>query len=224
MPSGALLDNDVVLKTCCYAAIDAMLGCLGKVGPVAVLGMARFVLASRIAKARNIVNKASATAALAVLLAAADTVEPDSSDVALAAEFEAEASARGVALDSGESLLLAVLLQRGTSLMLTGDKRAVAAIEAVAWALGCATRATGRVACLEQLFMELLARCEAEWLHERVCSEPEADKALSVCFACNSHMFIVDSAVDGLVSYINDLRIQAPTVLVATDDLSAVFA
>lgn len=108
--------------------------------------------------------------------------------------------------------------------MLTGDKRAIAAIEAVARALGCATGATGRVACLEQLFMELLAHCEAEWLHERVCSEPEADKALSVCFACSSPTFVVDSAVDGLVSHINDLRIQAPTILVATDDLSAVFA
>lgn len=93
MPSGALLDNDVVLKTCCYAAVDDMLGCLGQVGPVAVLGAARFVLASRIAKARNIVNKASATAALGALLAAAATVEPDSSEIALAADFEAEASA-----------------------------------------------------------------------------------------------------------------------------------
>jgi hypothetical protein len=224
MPNGALLDNDVALKTCCYAAVDDMLSCLGQVGPVAVLGVARFVVASRIAKAQNIVNKTSAAAALNALLAAVTTLESDNTEIALAAEFEAEALARGVALDSGESQLLAVLLQRGTSLMLTGDKRAIAAIEAVAQAFRCATSATGRVACIEQLFMELLARCEVESLHERVCSEPNADKALSICFACHSQSFVVDNAVNGLISYINDLRMQAPTILVATNDLSAVFA
>jgi hypothetical protein len=53
MPNGALLDNDVVLKTCCYATVDDMLTCLGQLGPVAVLGVARFV-SHRVSQRRRI--------------------------------------------------------------------------------------------------------------------------------------------------------------------------
>ena len=216
-----LLDNDVMLKTCCYAVVDDVVQCLREIaGHVLALGVAAFVLRNRIARATYIADKEAAAAALGRLLDAISLLEPADEEVALAADLEAEAQARSASLDSGESLLLAVLLLRCAALMLTGDKRAIHAIEVITHALGYAPRATGRIACLEQLVVALLGRCEPDSLHQRICREPAADTAVSLCFSCNSGAFSVENALQGLSSYISAVRSQAPTVLVPQDDLS----
>lgn len=224
MPKGVLLDNDVILKTCCYAIAGDVLICLEEIGEVSLLGAAHFVLAARIMKASNIANKETARTELSTFLRATAVLEPNDAEVALAADLETEALARGIMLDSGESLLTAMLLSRDSALMITGDKRAIAAIEVVSHALDKAKDATGRIACLEQLLMTLLIRCTPVSVRERICREPAVDRALSICFACSSGRFTMEAIAEGLGSYIGNLRSQAPTVLVVSHDLSAVVA
>ena len=128
----------------------------------------------------------------------------------------------GAELDEGESQLLAVLIVRSAALLLTGDKRAVRAMEPVVDAAGYTERVAHRVACLEQIAMALVGRHGAEAIHRRVCGEAAVDKSLANCFSCASGFCRQESILDGLRSYIADLRRDAPRVLVDSDDLSAV--
>jgi hypothetical protein len=217
------MDNDVVLKTCCYGFVDEVLGCLaGETRTVHVLGAIQFVLSNAIAKKKNIVNKAIASERLAQFLGMVKLLEPDVDELLLAAEFEAAAQAHDLELDPGESQLLAVLVRRSATLLLTGDKRAIRAIEPVVTASGHVQQAERRVACLEQIVMTIVARHGAEMVHQRVCQEAAVDKSLSIRFSCASGNCNPQSICDGLSSYIGSIRRDAPRALVDTDDLSSV--
>jgi hypothetical protein len=149
-------------------------------------------------------------------------IEPDDEELALAAEFEEVAQSLGVDLDGGESQLLAVLIRRSAALLLTGDKRAILAMEPIVQAGSYHDQVARRVACLEQIAMALISRHGAETIHRRVCSEAAIDKSLANCFSCISGFCRPESILEGLTSYIADLRRQAPRVLVDSDDLSTV--
>jgi hypothetical protein len=220
-----LMDNDVILKICCYDIVDELMGCtVGKLRTAHVLGVARFVLGKAISKAKNIANKERAAERLASLLSRVALIEPDVDELSLAAEFEETAQVRGVALDGGESQLLAVLIRRSAGLLLTGDKRAIRAMEPVVKAGAYGEQVTRRVACLEQIAMALIGRHGVESIHRRICSEVAIDKSLSNCFSCASGFCREESIVEGLASYIADLRRDAPFALVESDDLSTVVA
>jgi hypothetical protein len=223
MADQVLMDNDVILKACCYDVVDEVIGCVaGKARPVHALGVVQYVLAKAISKRSNIANKERATDRLAHLLGSVALIEPNGDELLLAAEFEETAQSRGVDLDGGESQLLAVLIRRSAALLLTGDKRAIRAIESVVQARGCNEQAARRVACLEQIVMALVGRHGAETIHWHVCGEAAVDKSLAVCFSCSSGSCHPESILEGLASYIADLRRQAPCVLVDSDDLSTV--
>jgi hypothetical protein len=222
MSNDILLDNDIILKVCCFDFVAEVIECLQKGREVWVLGTARFVLNSRIKRSISIRNKDSAIKSLANLIAQTRTVEPDDSEVAFAAEFESRATANNLILDGGESLLLAVLLGRSAELMLTGDKRAISAIEAITPAITNQATPTGKLGSLEQLFLHLLSKIDVLQMHQKICREPSADLSLTNCFSCNSGQVSLDDAILGLMSYIRALRLQAPTVLVASEDLSSV--
>jgi hypothetical protein len=223
MADGVLIDNDIVLKTCSYDAVDELIACVsGRSRTIHVLGVAKFVLTKAIKKRANILNKERAFACVARLMASVKLLEPDVDELALAAELEETAQSREVELDGGESQLLAVLIQRAASLLLTGDKRAIRAIEPVVRACGYETNVAGRVACLEQVIMAMIGRHGAEIIRAKICSEAAADISLAICFSCVSQSRSQESIVEGLVSYINDLRRSAPSVLIDSNDLSAV--
>jgi hypothetical protein len=222
MADGVLLDNDIVLKVCCYKAVKETLACLGQAGEVAVLGSAAFVLPSVIVRSSSIVHKEEVTSGVLAMLSTIAIAEPDDDEIDLAAEFETAALVLGVNIDTGESLLFAMLLQRNSRLVLTGDKRAIEAFEVVGQRLNQLSAAAGRVGSLEQLFATLLSYCDPISLHRQVCREPAADKTLAVCFACTSGSFHLGGAIEGLRSYTKHLRQRAPTVLVSADDLSTV--
>ena len=76
----------------------------------------------------------------------------------MAADLEFRAQTTGLDLDVGESQLCAVLVMRMVPMLLTGDKRAISAIEhlfdlepRIGWI-------AGRVYCLEQLFAQFAPR------------------------------------------------------------------
>jgi hypothetical protein len=219
---GALLDNDIILKACRYLLTPKLMNVVSACGQSAVLGSAKFVLRHRIARSRGRVDKAAVTAALDALLMTVAELEPYEPEVLLAADFQEMAQLHSLALDPGESLLLAVLVLRPAALLLTGDKRAIVAAEWVLEQRSLLSSAEGKVACLEQIAAELMRAIGPDSLRAKICADCEADMALSICFSCGSEAFSESNALEGLSSYLRELRAAAPRLLVHSDDLSSI--
>jgi hypothetical protein len=220
MRSELLCDNDVILKACCYDLSIEVVLCLGRIGTWFILGSASFVIADRIKRSNSICSKERAVQNFALFREQAKVIEPSDAEISLAAELETVAQQFNLALDSGESLLLAVLVTRdAVDLLLTGDKRAIQAIEALGDHHELVAGLRHAVACLEQLFLSLLKWESIDLLQNRVCSERMADVALTICFSCASGQYTLESIRAGLASYVAALRPQAKRALVASDDL-----
>jgi hypothetical protein len=218
MASAVLVDNDVALKIACYSLVDETLKAttVGDVPP-AMLGVARFVIRGRLARARDIVDAERACAAFERLLQASSLVEPDEGELAFAADLEAEAIRRDVELDGGESQLLAILATRGCRLLLTGDKRAIAAVAGIAL-----EQVARRIACLEQLIAHIIGMVGATAVRTAVCSEPTTDRAITLCFSCGEQTAPVDGdLLAALASYAGHVDRAAPGMLLPGPDLAA---
>lgn len=202
-----LVDNDIVFKLCAYARHRALIdGTLSS--PASMLPVGRFVLRDLARKSRKVSNRANVEAAVEEVIAGLEVVSPDNAVIALAAEFEEMANARALELDPGESQLLAVLLLQGAKLLLTGDKRAITAIEALGQ-----EGIQGRIGSLEQVLLALFEREDIDELRSAVCSEPFIDVAGTACFACHS-VRVQDADIRaGLHSYIGTLKKIAPNVM-----------
>lgn len=210
MSEHILVDNDVALKIACYTLVDEVVAAIGVDGvPPAMLGVGRFVIRKRLARASNISDAVRASAAFERLLHAISLVEPNDAEIALAAEFEAEANRHNLELDGGESQLLAILSTRACPLLVTGDKRAIVAMATVA-----PVHATARIACLEQLIARIVGAVGSASVRVGVCAEPNTDRAVTLCFSCDSPVAPADGEVlAALNSYINHLNRAAPGVL-----------
>ena len=200
-------DNDVVLKAASYRLAQRLW-----TQSVGVLGAARFVLARALERGGTR-DPAAARVALDELLAASEVLEPTDEELATAAELERDAQRAGLALDSGESQLAAMVVTREMELLDTGDKRAITAFAALEHE---ACRALcGRLRCLEQLFVPLLEADDFDSVVAAVCAEPDVDIAITLCFACSSGgASRPDHVRTGLDSYIAALRRAAPDMLV----------
>lgn len=214
----AVVDNDVLLKTCLYRLDAELTGSLYQAGIVAAaLPVARYVVRSRLQRHRA-TSATNACAALERILARMAAAEPSPDELALAATFESDAQRQNLELDGGESQLLAMVLARGLRLLLTGDKRAIRAIEQL---VGDRTPA-GFVGCFEQLMLTLVRLVGVAYLRGQVCNEQAVDRTMSACFACHSSTADPDSVIEGLHSFTEALRTSAGRVLVAADDLSGI--
>jgi hypothetical protein len=215
-----VIDNDIVQKICLYGFDGELTELLCQSGLVAaVLPVARYVVQSRLRRLAP-VDKIDANDALERLLSHIIAVEPDADELELAAAFESEALRQNLELDGGESQLLAMMLTRDLRLLMTGDKRAVRAIDRLA-----DHRLPARfVCCLEQLVLVFVRRLGVAFVREHVCKKPAADKAMATCFACHSSVSDTAAVVEGLCSFIEDLRKSARRVLIAADDLSRLVA
>lgn len=212
-----LVDNDVVLKSCCYGIDELLLELLDDVGATPlILAVARFVISGRIKRDRSLVDPERARASFERSIGRFREVEPTEAELAVAAEFEAAAQALNLELDGGESQLLAILIERRLALLLTGDKRAIVAIERIA-----ADMLPGpSIVCMEQVMTTLLGRIGLTRLRERVCAEPAVDQAMTSCFACRSTVVDAPSVEEGLRSYVGHLRKSSSRILLQADDLS----
>jgi hypothetical protein len=158
-------------------------------------------------------DAAVAEAELVGFLAEQMAIETTPEEQALAATLEATAQSLLVNLDTGESQLLAVLAARTLPSLLTGDKRAIVAIERLINAVAEIAGVSDKVTCLEQLVRHIVVLGDAAKIREAVCREPDIDRALSICFSCYNSEQPIASVIEGLESYISDLRRKAPRVL-----------
>jgi hypothetical protein len=209
------VDNDIVLKASCYGASSALWPVDATPMSIGVLGQARFVVSKRLKRMRLTGSVDDAMAELALILEHAELLEPNETEIILAANIEARAAEGSHELDSGESQLAAIVVIRGLPLLQTGDKRAIRGMEALLDAISELIGLVGRVMCLEQLVHAAVSRGSLDDLRGPICREPAVDTALSMCFACHSPNPSADDVLEGLASYIEDLRRDALRVLVA---------
>ena len=154
-----LVDNDVLLKTSCLDLVADLIELLaGGSRDVAGLALARFVLKRKIEKSGRIADRQRATKALETVLASILALEPDDTELGLAAQYEEHALSAGYAFDSGESQLLAVLVNRAAKVTVTGDKRAVAAAWRLATDLEIVPALAGRLGCFEQVMLGICGK------------------------------------------------------------------
>jgi hypothetical protein len=210
-----VVDNDIVLKGACYGLLPDVCGEGSEVPAedLGVLSSCRFVVADRIRRHGSLRDTDRALQALAPFLEATTILDPTEDEQRLAADIEFGAQGLGLPLDAGESQLCAVLVERSIPLMLTGDKRAIVAMEQLLEAYDWLSDACGKVRCLEQLILVLIDRIEPDIVRACICGEPHVDTALGICFSCHEDATTEASIVECLESYINHLRSQAPHIL-----------
>jgi len=208
-----VLDNDVLIKGAAYELLKELVQAIPAVEEdIGLLGASRFLVPSRLKKSE--LNKEYEVVILHFekLAEKANFIEPTEEESKFAGELEFLAQKKNLSLDSGESQLLAVLKVRALNKMVTGDKRAIASMEVVSEELINIEEMRGKVTCLEQLFC-ILIRKLGQTVCEQVCQEPHIDKTLSICFCCHNAESTADQWVEGLKSYIDDIRRQAPILL-----------
>ncbi len=205
------VDNDLVLKAACYD----LAANFWPSARVAVLGAARYVVPKAIERGRAR-DAAAALKALEQLLAESTALEPSDREVALAAEIEVVAQREHLSIDTGESQLGAIVIERAIAVLETGDKRAIRGLEQVLPHVAEACALAGKVRCFEQIVLRALNHVAFEEAAHAVCAEPDVDKAMSICFSCYSDATATEASTrQGLESYISALRQDAPRVLAA---------
>jgi len=210
----AAIDNDILFKGACYGLLSQLIGTTcSETEVVGVLGSARFVVGKKIEKSKLRRNRAAALAIFLEFLNQSEAMEPTPDEQDMAADLELTAQRLGINLDSGESQLCAMLVYRVLPLLLTGDKRAIKAMERLVNADNRLVAICGKVRCLEQLVLDALANWDNAAFRKAVCSEPEVDKALAICFSCTNQSIEVASVIEGLQSYIGSLRMESSRVL-----------
>jgi hypothetical protein len=210
----AVIDNDILSKGTCYGVLPALLGPYGGVNKgIGILGAARFVLPEKIRKRKLNRGTDAALKDFAEWISGLTELEPTGVEQQLAAEFESLAQRVGVNLDVGESQLCAIVVERGIGVLLTGDKRAIAAIENLLDSHDRLMAICGKLRCLEQAVLDVLEAANYAAIRVAICSERDVDKALTICFGCASPDIQHPQILVGLNSYIRALRGEAKRVL-----------
>jgi hypothetical protein len=203
------IDNDILIKCSCFDFLRELPD-----GPAfLILGAARFVVEHELATDPVINDPTNARSRFQDFLKVASTLEPTPEEVKFATELEEAAATYDLPLDTGESQLCAIATLRALSLVVTGDKRAITALERMTAHVPRLRGLEQRLVCLEQLVLGLISAFGVPEMRERVCKEPLIDKAMSICFSCATEELDASSVTDGLRSYVSDLRRQAATVL-----------
>jgi hypothetical protein len=210
----AAVDNDILFKGACYGLLDRLITVIPSTpAGVGVLGAAKYVVSSKIRRATLAKSAAHALSRLEDLLQSAEVLEPTVEEQRYAAELEASAQQSRLQFDTGESQLCAIVMARAIPWLVSGDKRAIRALEQLLAGRDDASRLANRVVCLEQLLLRLVETEAGDAVRSAVCAEPAIDKALSACFSCHSTEVNPGSWSEGLSSYIRHLRCSAPRML-----------
>lgn len=210
----AALDNDVILKGASYGLLTGLLAALpGGPHEHGVLGAARFMLPKKLER-KSVTRMEDALADLQAALAAFDVLEPDATEQRLAAELQFSAQQSGQALDAGEAQLTAMVVTRELRHLLTGDKRAIAALASTPLPDGIdREQLAHKLICLEQAVWALLDHLDAANVRALICAEQEVDAQLRICFSCSSPEVEEASWREGLRSAIEEIRAGCPDLL-----------
>ena len=212
----AAVDNDVILKGVSYGFLTELLAVIPEAPhEYGILGTAKYVLRKALQKRpphRADAAKAELEAALTML----EILEPTEQEIALTAQLEFEAQRQAVPMHVGECQLVAMLVTREFHHILTGDRKAIAALASVALPAGIdAAKLIARFICFEQAVRHLAVARGAATVKAAICAEREVDPAMRVCFSCASPEVGEASWLAGLDSHIADLRAASGDLLAA---------
>ena len=204
-----LLDNDALLKLARYGLLHeavALFGCT--ITDVRVLATAKYVLLP--AKNRLLLCEDEGSYyRLATFLKIAKPLDSRSADPEL---LDAMSAVQNI--DTGEALLLAVGATARNTLVITGDKRSLAALCSHESIAHLANALAGRVVSMEVLF-SCLVKDQFTYVQECVRAKPDVDKALNIAFGVTIPASY-ESVQEALASYINHLRAVTENLICTT--------
>jgi hypothetical protein len=210
----AVVDNDILFKGAAFGLLEELIAVMpAEPKQVGTLGASRYVISAKLVSHLG----GGATQAEAYFKAVSKkmiVLEPNPAETEVAAEIELAAQLAQLELDTGESQLCAIVIARDLPLLATGDKRAIVAIEQLLDRPPISLKLIAKLLCLEQLFQRLVAAEYGGRLRAAVCQHPQIDRTLSICFGCAGQQSDKSDWMDGLASYIRDLRALAARVLV----------
>ena len=206
MPEGAAIDTDVLLKAAAYRMAEELVAVLERHGTPATLGLTHLIAGGQLAKKRNVRDAAGAGQELERLLAALGQLEPDDDEIALAAELAGRAQTQSLPLDSGEAQLAAITMRRGLALLVTGDKRAIAALHSVLTDAAERGALAGRLACFEQVVATVSTLVGELETRARICAEPDVDGAMRLACSCGNDQWDSAQLREACDSFIDALR------------------
>lgn len=211
-----LLDNDILYKASCYRLLTSLVKAIPLAAPkVGILGAASFVILKKIERNTKLKDNQRAKDYLNNALSALIILEPTADELSLAAELEYVAQQNSLNIDQGECQLCAIAVIRAVPFLGTGDKRAIKALEPLSNHCSQLKKLHQKILCLEQLFYRLMSIESPESIKAAVCSEPIVDKALAICFACSRDDSNIQQWLEGLMSYMADLRRHSGNFLMA---------
>lgn len=206
-----LIDNDALLKLTRYGLLDkavALFDCT--ITDVRVLATAKYVLLP--AKNRLLFcEDEESYSRLESFLKIAKPLDARSANPEL---LDAMSAIQNI--DTGEALLLAVGATASSALVITGDKRSVAALFSHESVAHVANALLGSVVSMEVLF-SCLIEDQFTYVQECVRSKPGVDKALNIAFGVTIPA-TYESVQEALASYINHLRAVTGNLLYTTSD------
>jgi len=206
MSQPILIDNDALLKLARYGLLDeavALFECTPT--DVRVLATAKYRLLPAKNRLRFCKDEESAARLEAFLKTSnpldAGLADPDQLDVLNAVPN----------IDSGEALLFAVGANNRDTLVITGDKRSLAALCSDDSVAEVSKALAGRVVSMEVLF-SMLTEYQFTLIQERVRDKPDVDMTLKIVFGVTVPADF-ESVKKGFNSYISDLRSRTGTLL-----------
>lgn len=215
MPELDLVDNDIIFKICCFDLLVGFAALFDAGASPNRLVVAEYVLKKKMSRSSRLNDKSACLKRLTAFLEWSAGLEPTDDEISLAAEIEGLAQQQNIAFDSGESILLAVLLSRLARRLFTGDKRAIEGLWPLSQSLNKEDAVSSRIVCFEQIMLSLLEKLGAEELARRVCQESGADTTAAICCGCAGRQVDAAGITEGFQSYIADLRKRCGPVLVA---------
>ncbi len=204
------IDNDILHKGAGFGLLKQIIGAIpADISEVGYLGAVKFIVGKKLRKA----NLNDAFALLNEVLQQAQCLEPTKEEAEFAAQIEYEAQRASLSVDSGESLLCAIVIMRAFSWLVTGDKRAIQGLEELLSRKGDIQDIAGKVICLEQLLLRLIQKGDPLAIRSAICAQRSLDRSLAICFSCSSPEVGLTSWVEALESYLRELRAASPSIL-----------
>jgi hypothetical protein len=197
-----LLDSDIVVKLAQYGALDPFLELNAGSAPFVILPTLRYRFHLRDPKAA--LARIGDSAAVERLVRFVDEVTEleEGTDPALLVRLGAIQD-----VDPGEAVLFGAAISHSTSILCTGDKRAVQAIAAAKGLDDVRLALAGRVKCLEQVIAELLSAGGDSVVG--LVAGRAFDQTLRICFSGGT----AEDAMLGLRSYYDDLARESRDLL-----------
>lgn len=208
MTGGSAIDNDVLIKLSAYSLPIAEPLLIPR--PHTALQTAKYVVPHSLTRLG--IDAGSFDQLFDDLI----FIEPTESELRLASRMEDVAAERSLPVDSGESLIAAMVLEREMEVMVTGDKRAIVGLAKLSTDVPEIAALRGKTLCVEQLFQGIIACRAWDVVRETVCAHKDVDRALTIIFACHSVAPAEQDVRDGLLSYIHDLAGRVPGWLAAS--------